>query len=326
MSLPRLDFFALSHHAAKWPLPGKVLLGCALAGLVLVVGEAACLSPSRDRLKVLEVQEGGLRQQLAEKVGLVAALEQQTQQFQAMQQRFAGLLQALSQEAEVPRLLEDIARLGVANGLAVEGIVLLDEQAHALYIEQPVQMAVTGGYHDLATFLSALAGLSRIVTVHDLALRSDGPLLRLDLQARAYRRTSPGVRSVELGQGVEPRPHFVYDASSLRDPFQPPALQVHHTPGRPTQAPDFARPRGALEAIAIDQFEMVGTLSRGVQRFALLRAASAVHRLAVGDYLGPDHGRVTAIHDGHVELVELFPNEQGAWLERPRTLVLNVNS
>jgi type IV pilus assembly protein PilOP len=48
--------------------------------------------------------------------------------------------------------------------------------------------------------------------------------------------------------------------------------------------------------------------------------------LAVGGYLGPDHGRVTAIHDGHIELVELFPDEQGAWLERSRTLVLNVNS
>jgi type IV pilus assembly protein PilOP len=51
-----------------------------------------------------------------------------------------------------------------------------------------------------------------------------------------------------------------------------------------------------------------------------------VYRLAVGDYLGRDHGRVTAIDERHLELVELFPDEQGAWLERPRTLVLNVNS
>ena len=56
----------------------------------------------------------------------------------------------------------------------------------------------------------------------------------------------------------------------------------------------------------MDQFEMVGTLSRGVRAFVLLRAANTVYRLAVGDYLGPDHGRVTAIHERHVELVELF--------------------
>ena len=76
----------------------------------------------------------------------------------------------------------------------------------------------------------------------------------------------------------------------------------------------------------LDQFEMVGTLSRGAQAFALLRAGARVYRLAVGDYLGMDHGQVTAIQDAAVELVELFPDGQGAWLERPRTLVLNVNS
>ena len=91
-------------------------------------------------------------------------------------------------------------------------------------------------------------------------------------------------------------------------------------------APDLARPRGALEGLAVDQFDMVGTLSRGRADFRPAAPASTVHRLAVGDYLGPDHGRVTAIHDGHIELVELFPDEQGAWLERPRTLVLNLNS
>ena len=71
---------------------------------------------------------------------------------------------------------------------------------------------------------------------------------------------------------------------------------------------------------------MVGTLSLGTQTYALLRGASSIHRLAVGDYLGPDHGRITAIHDSHVELAELFPDGQGAWLERSQTLSLNVNS
>ncbi|MGL6093450.1 MAG: pilus assembly protein PilP, partial [Pseudomonas paracarnis] len=117
-----------------------------------------------------------------------------------------------------------------------------------------------------------------------------------------------------------------YEPSSLRDPFTPPALQAPHVPGRPALAPDFTRPRGLLEGMRLDQFEMVGTLSRGAQAFALLRAGARVYRLAVGDYLGPDHGQVTAIQDAAVELVELFPDGQGAWLERPRTLVLNVNS
>lgn len=119
---------------------------------------------------------------------------------------------------------------------------------------------------------------------------------------------------------------FVASAPPLRDPFQPPGQPVSRPTGKPGSAPDLDRPRQYLEGFAVDQFQMVGTLSLGAQTFALLRGTAGVHRLAVGDYLGADHGRVVAIHEGQLELVELFPDGEGAWLERPRTLVLNVNS
>lgn len=323
MSLPRLDLSALTHNAAKWPLPGKALLGCALAGVVFVVGDLMYLSPSRQRLHLVEAQEVALQQQVVQKTARAASLEARTHQLQLMQAKADELLQALPGASEMPGLLEDLARLALANGLLVESIAPLDEQSQPFYHEQPVQVGLTGAYHDLAIFLSGLAGLSRIATVHDVALRRDGKLLRLDLLAKTYWQAQQGAGLG--GQGLEGQA-FVYDSSGLRDPFQPLAVQVDHSPGRPARAPDLARPRGVLEGLAVDRFEMVGTLSRGVQAFALLRAANRVHRLAVGDYLGPDHGRVTAIHERYIELVELFPDGQGAWLERPRTLVLNVNS
>ena len=323
MSLPRLDLSALTHNAAHWPLPGKVLLGCALAGLVFVVGDLVCLSPSRERLHQAEVREVPLQQQVAQKTALAASLENRTRQLERMQVKVDGLFQALPAESEMPGLLEDIARLALANGLLIESVTPLDEQPQVFYIEQPVRVGVSGAYHDLAMFVSALGGLSRFATTHDVALRPDGRLLRLELLVKSYRRASPGGRQAEpIKQGAR----FVYDSSGLRDPFMPLAVQAEHARGRPARAPDLTRSRGALEAFAVDRFEMVGTLSRGAQAFVLLRMASTVHRLAVGDYLGPDHGRVTAIYAGHVELVELFPDEQGAWLERSRTLVLNVNS
>ncbi|QOQ74115.1 pilus assembly protein PilP [Pseudomonas poae] len=323
MSLPRLDVFTLSHNAAKWPLPSKVLLGCALAASVWLVGDTWLLAPARERLNTLETQAAALQQALTQNAGLADTVEGQARQAQAMQEQVAGLLRQLPGESDMPGLLEDIARLAAANGLVVEGVAVLDEQSQPLYVEEPLQLGAFGAYHDLAAFLSGLGGLSRIVTVHDVVLRSDGPLLRLDFLAKTYRSTLPSGRA---GRAVEQRPRFVYDAAFLRDPFQPPTSQADHARGRPTRAPDLARKRGALEAVPVDRFEMVGTLSRGVQTFALLRAASGVHRLAVGDYLGPNHGRVMAIHAGHLELAELFPDEQGAWLERSRTLVLNVNS
>ena len=319
MSLPRLNLSALTHNTAKWPLPGKALLGCALAGVVFVVGDLVYLSPSRERLRQVEAREVALQQQVAQKTGLAASLEARTQQLQRMQAKVDELLQALPGESEMPGLLEDIARLALANGLLVESVTPLDEQSQPFFHEQPVQVGVAGAYHDLAMFLTGLGGLSRIATVHDVALRRDGRLLRLDLLAKTYWH-------VQGGGALVQRQLFVYDSSGLRDPFQRLAVQVDPLKGRPVRAPDLARPRGVLESLAVDQFEMVGTLSRGVQVFALLRAASKVHRLAVGDYLGPNHGRVTAIHERAIELVELFPDGQGAWLERPRTLLLNINS
>lgn len=323
MSLPRLDFYALTHNAAKWPWPAKVLLGCALAGMVLVVGELMFLSPSRQRLSQVETQGEVLQRRFAENAVFTAGLDARVEQLQRMQSKSDELLRQLPRASEMPGLLEDIARLALANGLVVESVMPLDERPQAFYVEQPVQLGVTGGYHDLATFVSALGGLSRMTTVRDVALQRDGGLLRLDLLATTYWLARP---DVSRGEVLPQRPSFVYDATALRDPFQPSALQVDHVPGRFAPAPDLARPRTVLEGLAVDQFKMVGTLSRGTQTFALLQAASTVYRLAVGDYLGPDHGRVTAIHAGHLELVELFPDEQGAWLERPRTLVLNINS
>ena len=319
MSLLRLNLSALTHNAAKWPLPGKALLGCALAGLVFVVGDLAYLSPSRARLHQVEAREVALQQQVAQKTVLAASLEARTQQLQLMQAKVDELLQALPSESEMPGLLEDVARLALANGLLVESVTPLDALSRPFYHEQPVQIGVAGAYHDLAMFLSGLGGLSRIATVHDVAFRRDGKLLRLDLLAKTYWHAQGG------GRGGQGQP-FVYDSLGLRDPFQLLAVQVDHVSGRPARAPDLARPRGVLESLPMEQFEMVGTLSRGVRAFALLRAASKVHRLAVGDYLGPDHGRITAIHERYIELVELFPDGQGAWLERPRTLVLNLNS
>ena len=323
MSLLRLKLSALTHNTENWPLPGKVLLGCALAGVVWVIGDLVYLSPSRERLHKAEAREVFLQQQVAQKTSLSSSLEARNRQLLMSHERVDNLLRQLPNESEMPGLLEDIARLALANGLLVQSVTPLDAQARPLYIEQPVQIGVTGAYHDLATFVSSLGDLARIVTAHDVALRPDGRLLRLDVLTKAYWRTQQAARS---GEPVAQEQSFAYDSSGLRDPFQPLALQVDHAPGRPARAPDLTRPRGVLEGLAVDQCEMVGTLSRGMQTFVLLRAASQVYRLAVGDYVGPDHGRITAIHDGHIELVELFPDKQGAWLERSRTLVLNVNS
>lgn len=123
-------------------------------------------------------------------------------------------------------------------------------------------------------------------------------------------------------------PTFTYNAASLRSPFSAQIRPGLAGGGHGSRAvrPDPARIRQYLEGFNIEQFEMVGTIANASGTFALLRGAGGVHRLKVGDYLGRNDGRIVAIGDDQVDVVEIVPDGEGAWLERPRTLPLKVHS
>lgn len=123
-------------------------------------------------------------------------------------------------------------------------------------------------------------------------------------------------------------PTFTYSAANLRSPFSRQvrvdlAGQKH---GSRNVKPDPGRVKQYLEGFNIEQFEMVGTIANASGSFALLRGAGGVHRLKVGDYLGRNDGRIVAISATRVEVVEIVPDGEGAWLERPRTIPLKEHS
>ena len=113
-----------------------------------------------------------------------------------METSFGMLLRQLPSDTEVPGLLEDITRTGLGSGLEFEEIKLLPEVTQPFYIELPIQITVTGTYHDLATFVSGVAGLPRIVTLHDFDLApakpDGGPKLRMSILAKTYRYNDQG--------------------------------------------------------------------------------------------------------------------------------------
>ncbi|PVZ58699.1 pilus assembly protein PilP [Pseudomonas sp. B1(2018)] len=148
----------------------------------------------------------------------------------------------------------------------------------------------------------------------------------LDAYLSEIRLRGPG--SIEPTPVFRSYPTFIYDAANLRSPFSPQLSTdlAAHRRGSRNVKPDPDRVRQYLEGFNIEQFEMVGTLSNATGSFALLRGAGGVHRLKVGDYLGRNDGRIVAISGSQVDVVEIVPDGQGAWLERPRTIPLKEHS
>lgn len=183
-------------NMGSWPAAIKVLVGTLLALLVLALGYNFSVSDLENQLQLKRQEESTLREQFANKVHMSANLELYIQQMKEMENSFGVLLRQLPSDTEVPGLLEDITRTGLGSGLEFEEIKLLPEVTQQFYIELPIQITVTGAYHDLATFVSGVAGLPRIVTLHDFDIApvnpEGGPKLRMSILAKTYRYNDKG--------------------------------------------------------------------------------------------------------------------------------------
>ena len=195
--LRRIDINELdSSNMGSWPPAIKILMGIVVAILVLLIGYNFSTRELEHQLELKRGEELTLKEQFASKSGMAANMDLYTQQMQEMENSFGVLLRQLPSDTEVPGLLEDITRTGLGSGLEFEEIKLLPEVSQPFYIELPIQIMVTGGYHDLATFVSGVAGLPRIVTLHDFDLApvspQGAPKLRLSILAKTYRYSETG--------------------------------------------------------------------------------------------------------------------------------------
>lgn len=115
---------------------------------------------------------------------------------------------------------------------------------------------------------------------------------------------------------------FEYAAQNLRDPFD----QTFSGEGATGPRPDSNRRRQTLEGFTLDSLKMVGTLGSGNHLTGLVMAPDKVtYKVTPGNYMGQADGRVTAVHEDRIELVELVPDGAGGWLERPAKLSLEAN-
>jgi type IV pilus assembly protein PilO len=184
-------------NMGAWPAAVKAMVGALLTVLVLALGYNFFVKDLQNQLDQQRADETTLKEQFATKAHMAANLERYTEQMKDMENSFGMLLRQLPGDTEVPGLLEDITRTGLGSGLEFEEIKLLPEVTQQFYIELPIQITVTGAYHDLATFVSGVAGLPRIVTLHDFEIRpvtpDIGSKLRMSILARTYRYNDKGL-------------------------------------------------------------------------------------------------------------------------------------
>ena len=176
-------------NIGSWPIAVKVVVWVLVFGLVCFLGWNYHLKGLREQLLAVRTAETQLREEYRLKAFQVANLDALKAPLAEMEEQFGALLSQLPKDTEVPGLLEDITEKGTDAGLAFDSIALEGERAAEFYVELPININVKGGYHDLGGFASGVAGLPRIVTLHDFAITPGGNSgeLSMRIQAKTYR-------------------------------------------------------------------------------------------------------------------------------------------
>ncbi|WP_211452271.1 type 4a pilus biogenesis protein PilO [Collimonas antrihumi] len=175
-------------HPGQWPIVPRVLSGVGVFLLVLLVGWFLYWSDQKDELNAGEQQEVQLKEQYKSKVQQAINLEALRKQKLQVADYVATLEKQLPSKAEMDALLSDINQAGLGRGLQFELFKPGQVVVKNYYAELPINIKVTGNYHDVGSFASDIANLPRIVTLNNmnLATGKDGTL-SLDAIAKTFR-------------------------------------------------------------------------------------------------------------------------------------------
>jgi type IV pilus assembly protein PilO len=185
-SLNELDF----NESGEWPFPIKVIAIILLTALVWGGGYYFIMKDKQTELARLEQTEVTLKKEFEVKQEKAWNLAAYKAQLAEMKVTFSSMLKQLPRKNEVADLLIDISRTGLMNGLEFELFKPDVEHPIDFYAELPINMKVTGTYHQFAGFVSDVAALPRIVILHDLTMApqgKDSDKMTMDITAKTYR-------------------------------------------------------------------------------------------------------------------------------------------
>lgn len=177
-----------------WPLVGRIFVWILAVATVFALAYFLFVSDLQSTLQREMKKEDTLRQSFQTKVTQAATLEQHRVLMGQMEKDFEFLVSQLPKKTQVPGLLDDIDEKGRISGLNIVSVKLQAEETGEFYITLPIEIVVTGSYHNLGSFVSGIAGMSRIVTLHDFKI-SGGKTpsqLKMVITAKTYRSLDDG--------------------------------------------------------------------------------------------------------------------------------------
>lgn len=188
INLNELDF----SNIANWPLAARIVVIILIAVAVVGLGYWFDIKDQQLRLEKAEKKETELKSEFESKARKAANLEAYEQQLEEMRQSFGAMLRQLPNKTEVADLLVDVSQTGLASGLEFDLFKPGGEVPREFYAELPINIKVRGTYHEFGAFVSGVAALPRIVTIHDIAISppakdAKNNDLTMELVAKTYR-------------------------------------------------------------------------------------------------------------------------------------------
>jgi len=174
--------------AGTWPVGVKIItyfllfVGVIFLGVHFYTSDKEKMLQSKTRIESkLKTEYSGVSNRVANLAGL-------RKQMADVEEQFKEIKRQLPTKKEVPGLLEDITNIGIASGLVINSLVLQAERKDKYYIELPIHISAQGSYHQVGNFVSGIAAIKRIVTLHDFNLvPSSAGMLNITITAKTYR-------------------------------------------------------------------------------------------------------------------------------------------
>lgn len=190
------------NNVGSWPLIFKAIAIGAICAIVLALGINFDTTKQYNALDVAQKKELELKNTFEQKQEKAVNLNAYRKQKEDMQKIFGEMLRQLPSKTEVAALLVDISQVGLSSGLEFELFKPLDENPIEFYAELPIKIRVIGNYHEFGNFVSGIAALPRIVTIHDFSISANKAKGKEGLIMEATAKTYRYLDEDEIAEGA----------------------------------------------------------------------------------------------------------------------------